>query len=447
MSGKKQVFVSYSRADKDKVFSLVETLENGVGAKFWIDLEGIESTAQFLNVIRQAIEDSKVVLFMLSDNSINGEWTQREIMFAKECGKRVVPVILDGGGLRDWTKLYFANVNYVDAKSKRQIEKLSKEITGWIELETPAVSRGVEKEVPLSTRSLATKRVLLRLVASLRNILSVIGVLLIILLIVGLCMKKDDKGVKDEESVQNTELTHEGDTVILPAASDAVVPVAKDVARTQTSTVESSASDKGNVTSEQSLTNSSATSTKSTATTEGTINGHAYVDLGLSVKWATCNVGASSPTDYGNYYAWGETATKSTYTEENSNTYGKSMGDIGGNYSYDAARANWGGSWHLPTKAEFKELIDNSESEWETVSGVKGCKFTSKKNGKSIFLPAAGWRERSSMCNAGEIGFYWGSTPYGTFLDSACVLYFDSEFCHSLWYNRYGGRSVRPVSE
>uniref|UniRef100_UPI0025B2398C PEGA domain-containing protein n=2 Tax=uncultured Muribaculum sp. TaxID=1918613 RepID=UPI0025B2398C len=89
------------------------------------------------------------------------------------------------------------------------------------------------------------------------------------------------------------------------------------------------------------------------STTGNTINGHEYVDLGLSVKWAACNVGASSPEDYGNYYAWGETATKAEYTESNSKTYGKTMGDISGNPQYDAARANWGGTWRLPTKAEF----------------------------------------------------------------------------------------------
>ena len=73
----------------------------------------------------------------------------------------------------------------------------------------------------------------------------------------------------------------------------------------------------------------------------GTINGHQWVDLGLSVKWATCNVGASSPSDYGNYYAWGETRTKSEYTVDNSFTYGINIGDISGDSRYDVARANW----------------------------------------------------------------------------------------------------------
>ena len=92
--------------------------------------------------------------------------------------------------------------------------------------------------------------------------------------------------------------------------------------------------------------------------TTGTERGHEWVDLGLpsGVKWATCNVGASDPWEYGDYFAWGETSPKSEYTKENSKTYNRNMGDISGNPNYDAARANWGGSWRIPTKKEFHEL-------------------------------------------------------------------------------------------
>lgn len=133
----------------------------------------------------------------------------------------------------------------------------------------------------------------------------------------------------------------------------------------------------------------------------GTINGHEWVDLGLSVKWATCNVGASSLSAYGNYYAWGETRTKSEYNYSNSVTYEKSMGDIAGSSQYDAARANWGSSWRLPTKAEFQELINNCTWTWTSQGGHNGYKVTGK-NGNSIFLPAAGWRYGSSLYYAGE---------------------------------------------
>ncbi len=178
----------------------------------------------------------------------------------------------------------------------------------------------------------------------------------------------------------------------------------------------------------------------------GYINSHGYVDLGLSVKWATCNVGASSPSDYGNYYAWGETRTKSDYSESNSVTYGKSMGSIAGNSTYDAARANWGGTWRLPTRSEIDELISKCKREWTTQGGHNGYKVTGP-NGNSIFLPAAGWRYGTSLNGAGEDGDYWSATPYEDSAYSAYYLHFYGGLFRRNWYGRHYGRSVRPVSE
>ena len=397
MSEKRKVFVSYSRADKDKVLPLVKSLEKSIGTKFWIDLEGIESTAQFLNVIRQAIKDSQVVLFMLSDNSINGEWTQREIMFAKECGKRVVPVILDGGGLRDWTELYFANVNYVDGTNKRQIEKLSKEIAGWIEPEV--IVEPPDNDIAATPpRSVAIKKVLSRLFASLKTIIVVAVTLIVILCVIGFCMGKDKEGQDKEVSIED--------------GQDKEVSIEP---------------------------------------TYGTINGHAYVDLGLSVKWATCNVGASSPEDYGDYYAWGETSTESSYDGyigANSKTYSNDTFnyDISGKTSLDAARANWGNPWRMPTKSEFEELLNSCTWTWTTLNGVKGYKVSSKKNGNSIFLPAAGDCSGTNPTNVGQRCYYWASTPYSKDAGYACYLYAGSD-CKTGWRYRYLGQSVRPVTD
>ena len=182
--------------------------------------------------------------------------------------------------------------------------------------------------------------------------------------------------------------------------------------------------------------------------TTGTHAGHEWVDLGLSVKWATCNVGASSPTGYGNYYAWGETSTKSRYDDDNCKTWKRSLSDIRGNSSYDAARANWGGSWRLPTKSEYDELVNNCTRQWTTQNGVKGMRFTSKKNGNSVFFPAAGWRRGSSTYGVGENGRYWSSTPCESNTQRACYLYFGSGGSAGTgWYYRGGGRPVRPVLE
>ena len=180
-----------------------------------------------------------------------------------------------------------------------------------------------------------------------------------------------------------------------------------------------------------------------TLATTGTINGHDWVDLGLSVKWATCNVGATSPEGYGNYYAWGETTTKAEYFAYNCSTFGKEISDISGDAKYDAATVNWGGDWRIPTRYEMKELIDNCVWERYVENGVNGYKVTSKVNGNSIFLPEAGQRVGSIRYDG---GFYWTSTPSSVSTD-AYYLEFDS-YSHFIYddYRDYG-QNVRPVIE
>lgn len=181
----------------------------------------------------------------------------------------------------------------------------------------------------------------------------------------------------------------------------------------------------------------------------GTINGHEYVDLGLSVKWATCNVGADSPSDYGDYFAWGETSIKSDYTNENSTTYEKSMGDISGDSQYDAARAKWGSTWRLPTKAEIEELVSRCKSQWTTQGGHNGYRVTGP-NGKSIFLPAAGTLASVSLNSLNDVyeyGGYWSSTPCDSATYGAYNLFLASDYFERYWSLRYYGHTIRPVSE
>lgn len=180
------------------------------------------------------------------------------------------------------------------------------------------------------------------------------------------------------------------------------------------------------------------------------------VDLGLSVKWACCNVGATTPEDYGDYFAWGETSPKSSYTDENYQhrvdydgdgwvevAY---LGDISGNPQYDAATANWGGDWRMPTVAELEELHKNCTWERTTLNGVGGTRLTGS-NGNSIFLPAAGYRYESWSDLIGSLGFYWSSTPDEDYDRSAYYLQFGSWGYDWFLGNRCCGFSVRPVSE
>ena len=166
-----------------------------------------------------------------------------------------------------------------------------------------------------------------------------------------------------------------------------------------------------------------------------------YVDLGLSVKWATCNVGASKPEECGDYFAWGETKPKSSYSSSNY-TYTSNPSTLP--MSNDAARVNWGGSWRMPTKAEQDELRTNCTWTWTTQNGVKGYKVTSKSNSNSIFLPAAGDFYGTSLYDEGSKGYYWSSSLYDN-SSYAYYLSFTSYDVGRYSNNRFRGQSVRPV--
>ncbi|MCD7722007.1 MAG: protein kinase [Prevotellaceae bacterium] len=177
------------------------------------------------------------------------------------------------------------------------------------------------------------------------------------------------------------------------------------------------------------------------------INGHEYVDLGLSVKWATCSVGANTPSDYGDHFAWGESRAKSKYIASNSVTYTMmDMPDIAGDEIYDAARANWGSSWRLPTASEIDELIEKCQRTWTNVDGHKGYMVTGP-NGNSIFFPATGFRHKAAIFSDEYVGGYWSSTPCVERTSCAYILHFSSSYFERCILRRYYGHSVRPVSD
>ena len=181
---------------------------------------------------------------------------------------------------------------------------------------------------------------------------------------------------------------------------------------------------------------------------ENVVNGHEYVDLALpsGLKWATCNVGASKPEACGSYFAWGETKPKDAYTSSNSLTYQKEIDDISGNAQYDAAAANWGEGWRMPTNEEMQELKNNCTWEWTKRNGVKGYNVTGL-NGNSIFIPASGYWNGATFNSGGcDINYYWNSKPYST--SCSYFLKFGSKntsLTYSTSMYRYWGCSVRPV--
>ena len=193
-------------------------------------------------------------------------------------------------------------------------------------------------------------------------------------------------------------------------------------------------------------------------------NGYDYVDLGLpsGLKWATCNVGAAKPEDFGGYYAWGETEEKNIYNWESYALCGGSENTITKycadsyygtideksilDYADDVARLQWGGSWRMPTSEEMLELSSKCVWEWTTLNDVNGYKITGP-NGNCIFMPAAGCRYAAKVDAVGKYGFYLSASLYSNNANYSSLLYF-SRFSYDCYNNyRYYGHTVRPVSD
>jgi hypothetical protein len=355
---KYDVFISYSRKDLNVVEKFVKDLKVRIpNLTYWFDLTGIESGEEFDEKIIKAIDNSSYVLYFLSPNSMKSKWTKEEVMYAKNCGKKVIPVLLNGATLEGWFLFHFGRIDSIDLSKEEQVEKLIKNLSDW--------SRNDFVEL----------------------------------------ISKCDGATTDSSSI--------ADSV------DAVV----------TEIVE-----------------------------DCTENGHDYVDLGLSVKWATCNVGADSPEDYGDYFAWGETEPKPIYdwshykwgnykwyTGANMEKYTSKDRKIQLDLSDDVACVNWGGRWRIPTHDEFKELREKCNWAWITQNGVKGYKVTSVINGNSIFLPMAGFCEDSGQYKAGQTGYYWSSSLNTDYRYDAICVRFDSRSVDGCYFFRYYGQSIRPV--
>ena len=186
------------------------------------------------------------------------------------------------------------------------------------------------------------------------------------------------------------------------------------------------------------------------------------VDLGLSVKWASCNVGAISPEDYGGYYAWGEVEEKTNYSWS---TYKWCNGSYCSQTKYctdsyygtvdnkttldpedDVAHDQWGGNWRMPTEAELRELCHKCSWSWTSVNGVNGYQVTGP-NGNNIFLPAAGFRDSEEVYGCGTESINWSVTLDDDLDNMACSLNFSYSGYYRTSCSRFYGITVRPVTE
>ena len=176
-----------------------------------------------------------------------------------------------------------------------------------------------------------------------------------------------------------------------------------------------------------------------------------FVDLGLSVKWGSCNIGASNPIDFGDYFAWGETETKKVFSWETYNnlasyTRDEQIAEL--DINKDVANIKLGGNWRIPSVNDFNELLHHCTWIWTKIKGVAGYKVTSKEKGFTdnyIFLPAAGYIDNETSSGIGSFGAYWSRTIAKDYSLGANYLYLNSDASGITDYYRRCGHSIRPV--
>ncbi len=397
---KYDVFISYSRKDFEEVKSFKEMLESRIpGINIWFDVNGVESGDEFEEKIITAIDNSAQVLFFLSKNSNASKWAKDELMYAKNTGKKVVPILLKGVTLKGWFLFKFGRIDCIDSNNKIQVEKL---IYGLGPSPIPKPSVPIDTDNNNQKKASKKKSILY-------GVLAIPGALILYITMIFLLGFWDavfsSDNAESDDYIPGS-MKKQDNTLVL---ADTAVCIDSEAEEIQ-------------------------------------INGHDAVDLGLSVKWATCNIGANSPEEYGDYYAWGETSTKFFYTKDNSATENIKVSEMSGDATYDVARAQWGWTWRLPTESEIVELDKCCTWVWTNQGGHNGYRVTGP-NGNFIFLPAAGYRNESSLSRAGSDGTYWSSTPHESDSSYSYDLNFYSSSPRRDYYRRYHGHGVRPVSE
>lgn len=192
---------------------------------------------------------------------------------------------------------------------------------------------------------------------------------------------------------------------------------------------------------------------------DGHLNGHGYVDLGLpsKTKWATCNVGANFPEDYGYYLAWGETEPKNNYVYNETPLCDVAIDDISNNENYDVARIKWGDGWSIPTKYQWDELIRCCKIRVTKKNGIKGVLLVGR-NEKSVFFPSSGIKKDTFLHFEGSEGGYWSSNADYTYRGkngyppdaySTFYLTWSTDECGITPYPAWRGEgyNIRPVTK
>lgn len=405
------IFISYSREDKEIVLPLIDKINKEVGTQCWIDLEGIESGEQFETKIIQAIDSAQIVLFVLSDNSLKSDWTKREVYYAEQKKKKIIPVVIDGKGLRDWFMFHFQNVDYIEAKSDEQSKKLVRDLRKRLNRE----------EIPDKGEEIKKK-------SKLKLLWMVLGVIIVASVLfaafykpkatiemgAGFSVSPTNKVVFSKGNLQyqastNTwqfaenqwDIIGKGNTKISPDYDGWIDLLGWGTGETPTDT-----------------------STKSTKYQPFKEWGNNIIINGGDKHWRTLT---NSEWEY--VFNGRKTNIK----------YAKAI--VNGVNGVILLPDNW-------NEKEYKLNMTNDDDADYNENSISQSDWTKmfEANG-AAFLPATGYREGTKVNNEGEIGYYWSQTPF----DNAKAYYVFIEDCNlTPSYHAYGradGRGVRLVCD
>ena len=384
-----RIFISYKRVDKEKVFKIKKRLESALGIECWIDLSGIESDAQFTNVIIKAIRECEIVLFMYSKahgniENVEKDWTTRELNFAEAKGKRVVFINIDGAPLTDLFLFNYGTKQQVDAKSETAMAKLEEDLSQWL---------GLKKESESET---------------------------------GEDNPEVDQKAKPQ-SRPKPETKKKFPARLVAAAACFVVAMVLLILPKNTPTTGTIA---GHKYIDLGLPSGTLWATCNVGTSMQELPGNHYA-------WGETEKRTVSSSDY-KYYE-GFEYTK--YVLEDSRGTADHNGSL--ESGDDAARVNWGGSWRIPTEKEWLELKNNCTWEWATIGNHEGYKVSNNATGASIFLPACGAIENGRTLFE-EKGLYMSANLRWT--TDCKYMSFGADEIYISSGDRSRGYSVRPVS-
>lgn len=426
-----RIFISYKRVDKYKVFDLKNQIETQTGEKCWIDLDGIESDAQFKNVIINAIKQCEVVLFMYSKAhasivDFEKDWAVRELNFAATKDKRIVFINLDGTPLTDEFSFDYGLKQQVDGQSSESVARLISDLRKWLKpipVEGKAEEQSSSFTIPADTDCTIMVQegedVIEKIYSNGQEVSN----------------KKIEKPEKSNRKTVNFSILGKRKGCVVAVSIVASVCLLL----IPTFWIFNSSNSKSNI----EPISSSAPSTSSPDPHAIFPNKEllAGIDLGLpsGTLWANMNVGADRSSAFGDLFSWGESDTKDSYTEYD---YVKETKNQTLEGRHDAAYTILGAEWQTPSVNDFQELIDNCRWKWTSREGHNGYEVKGR-NGNAIFLPASGWIHTDSVEYRNEYGYYWTSDRVNdTFAKGLLFSRSDKKLGNGyLWY----GRNIRPI--